>query len=307
MSPSAFGQRRSALWGVPLLLCAVLAGMLLQSSSPVPERPVVRTGLDLKAGELSAPFRVASFNVLGANHTRRGGTHPGFAPANVRTGYLVELLDLRGLDVAGLQEFQRPQYDTFMSLTQGAWGAYPGGELNNYATHNSIVWRTSEWELVQAKTISVPYFYGKLVEMPYVLLRNLDSGRLVWFANFHNPASSKRRGDQSKWRTRAAALQVQLANQLWSTGVPLILTGDMNEKASYFCKMTVNAPMKSASGGSYGTSACRAPASSRIDWVFGSNFVKFSGYDVRRGPLIRKTTDHPMVIADVSIPLHDRT
>ena len=305
MSPSVFAQRRRALWGVPLLLFAFLAGVLLEAPAAQQARPVA-PHVDLAAGQVSDSFRVASFNVLGANHTVRGGTHAGYASGVVRAGYLARLVDLRGLDVAGLQEFQRPQMDKFLELKQGTWGAYPGTQLTNYAGQNSIVWRTSEWELVQAKTIQVPYFFGKLVPMPYVLLRNVASGRLVWFANFHNPASGKRRGDQSKWRAQAAALEIGLANQLWNSGVPLVLTGDMNEKGTYFCKMTTQAPMKSASGGSFGTTSCRPPADLRIDWVYGSNFVQFSGYQVHRGALIEKTSDHPMVVADVSIPLRPR-
>ena len=307
MRTSALGQRRRpALWGVPLLLCAFLTGMLLDSPPPDRVDSTVSSDVDLVEGEVAGTFRVASFNVLGNNHTGPHGTHKGFASGATRTDYLIRLLDLRGLSVAGLQEFQRPQFDRFMSRTQGAWGVYPGNQLSNYATHNSIVWRTSQWELLEAKTLPIPYFHGTKVPMPYVLLRNLQSGRLVWFANFHNPASGKRRGNQSQWRNQAAAMEVALANTLWQTGVPLVLTGDMNEQASYFCKMATLAPMKSASGGGYGTSTCRPPAEQRIDWVFGSNFVQFSGYGVHRGDLIQKTSDHPMIVADVTIPLRPR-
>src|SRR6476661_1783950 len=171
MSPSALGQtrRRPAVWGVPLLLCAFLAGILLES--PAPQRahsapPVTPSSdVDLAAAAPTGTFRVASFNTLGANHTRPGGTHPKFASGPVRTGYLVRLLDARGLDVAGLQEFQRVQYDTFMDLTDGAWGVYPGAQLTNWATQNSIVWRTSEWEMLDARTLNIPYFFGKPVPM----------------------------------------------------------------------------------------------------------------------------------------------
>ena len=312
MSPSALGQtrRRPVLWGVPLLLLAFLTGSVLQQPAQRPHSAAPTTSssdVDLAASEMSSTFRVASFNVLGANHTGGRGTHPNMASGATRTEYLVRLLDLRGLNVAGLQEFQRSQYDKFMSLTKGAWGAYPGNQLSNYATHNSIVWRTSQWELLEAKTLPIPYFNGTKVPMPYVLLRNIASGRLVWFANFHNPASGKRRGDQSKWRATAAAMEIALANQLWESGVPLILTGDMNEQSTYFCKMTTQAPMRSASGGSFASTTCRPPSERRIDWVFGSNFVQFSNYQVHRGDLIRRTSDHPMIVADVSVPVRSRT
>src|SRR4051794_31562882 len=115
MSPSVLGQtrRRPALWGVPLLLCAFLAGSLLESAPPsrahsAPTAPPVVSSSDvgLASGGTSGTFRVASFNVLGANHTGGRGTHASMASGATRTGYLVRLLDLRGLNVAGLQEFQ---------------------------------------------------------------------------------------------------------------------------------------------------------------------------------------------------------
>ena len=107
---------------------------------------------------------------------------------------------------------------------------YPGDELSNYATHNSIAWRTAHWQLLEANTIPITYFDGKLIPMPYLLMRHVATGRLVWVANFHNPASTRNRGDQSKWRAKAKAAQIALANRLHQTGVPLIITGDMNER-----------------------------------------------------------------------------
>ena len=49
--------------------------------------------------------------------------------------------------------------------------------------------------------------------MPYLLMRHVATGRLIWIANFHNPASTRSRGDQSKWRTKAKAKRSR-----WPTG-----------------------------------------------------------------------------------------
>jgi endonuclease/exonuclease/phosphatase family metal-dependent hydrolase len=141
------------------------------------------------------------------------------------------------------------------------------------------------------------------LQMPYVLLRHKVTGQHVWFANFHNPASSVKRGDHSGWRALATWIQVALANELRATGHPVVFTGDMNEKGVYFCRFTTRTQMKAANGGSFGTSTCRTPPDMRIDWIFGSKELRFSGYQSLRSELVKKTSDHPMIISGVTVPV----
>lgn len=299
-------------WWVPtvgtlvLALAALLAGAVLSGApfAPAEDQPTLRTPFS-KAAETSGRIsRVASFNVLGANHTDpRNGNKASWADSDVRTPNTIKILDNNDVDLVGFQELNRIQYDQFMRRTSGAWAMYPGNKLTNYATHNSIAWRTADWELLEANTIPIPYFKGRLIPMPYLLMRHRATGRLVWVANFHNPASTRTRGDASKWRAQATAAEIALANKLYQTGVPLVITGDMNERASYHCAMTSKAPMQAANGGSVGTRRCVAPRDTRIDWIFGSDFVKFTNYVAQRTPLIQKTTDHPVVMADLSVPV----
>ena len=235
--------------------------------------PTVATPFSRMAKHHSHP-RVASFNVLGANHTDGPKANKqSFASSTVRTPATVKILDNNGVDIVGFQELNRVQHDQFMGLTKGAWDIYPGDELSNYATHNSIAWRTAKWELVEANTIPITYFDGVRVPMPYLLMRHKASGRLLWVANFHNPASTRHRAPQLKWRTMAKNDEIALANRIHETGVPLIITGDMNEKETYHCAMTSRAPMKAANGGSFGTTKCVAPRDTRIDWIFGSSYL----------------------------------
>lgn len=299
-------------WWVPtigtlaLALAALLAGAVLSGRplAPVEDQPTLRTPFSKAAGTTGRISRVASFNVLGANHTdSRRGNKASWADSDVRTPNTIKILDNNGVDLVGFQELNRIQHDQFMRKSGGAWAMYPGDKLSNYATHNSIAWRTAHWQLLEANTVPITYFSGKLVPMPYLLMRHVATGRLVWVANFHNPASTRNRGDQSKWRGKAKAAQVALANKLHQTGVPLIITGDMNERATYHCSMTSKAPMRAANGGSVGTRRCEAPRDTRIDWIFGSSFVKFTNYVAQRTPLIRRTTDHPVVMADLFVPV----
>ena len=123
----------------------------------------------------------------------------------------------------------RPSWSASASSRATRWDLYPADTLNRIDGHNSIAWRTDAWELVEANTIAIPYFHGAKVQMPYILLRHMASNRLVWFANFHNPANTRYVGDSTMWRAQARILEVGLANKIWESGVPLIYTGDMNE------------------------------------------------------------------------------
>ena len=117
--------------------------------------------------------------------------------------------------------------------------------------NKSIAWDTTRWEAVESRTVDIPYFDGNRRKMPVVLLRHRKTGQEAYFANFHNPASNSRRGNNDGHRWRAMMLEIDLANRLWNeTGYPVFITGDMNEREVYFCNMTGRAPMIAANGGS---------------------------------------------------------
>lgn len=286
----------AALTVLAAALAAVLAVTVLSVAGP---GATART----KAG-VSEPtaFRVTSFNILGGSHTAPGGKKSRMESGKVRVGYVTQLLDNWAIDVAGLQEVQVSQFEEFVRLRGAEWGAYPGRELTSWDTHNTIVWRTAVWERVEARAVAIPYFHGRKVQMPVVLLRHQVTGQQVWFANFHNPANGRTRGDHSGWRKLATWIQVALANQLRQTGHPVVFTGDMNEKEIYFCRFTRRTQMKAANGGSIGPGTCRPPSFMRIDWIFGSKELSFSGYKASRSPLVQKTSDHAMIVSGVTVP-----
>ena len=244
-------------------------------------------------------FRVSTFNVLGAGHTAAGGNKAvGWASGTTRMHWAVDLLRGAGVDVVGFQEFQRPQFAVFKNSMPN-WGVYPGGQLSRRgATANSIAWDEGKWERVEVHTIDIPYFGGKPWPMPYVLLRDRYSGQEVWFANFHNPADVH--GPAERFRDRATSLQINLAKSLHADGIPVIITGDMNDRSDYFCPMTGRAPMHAANGGSTGGS-CSPPSNMGIDWIFGSSDVDFASYTRNDGPLVNKTTDHPFIWSQATL------
>lgn len=251
-----------------------------------------------------ADFVISSFNVLGSSHTAgQGGLGPG--PARMRQA--VNLLAHHGVDVVGFQELQGDQYRELQRVAGGTYDVYPGTAAGPLGIENSLAWRTSEWTLQQAATIAIPYFDGNRRPMPYVLLKHNESGRFAWFANFHNPATNPKRGNNDRWRAIATTIEIELAQRLRAeTGYPVFITGDMNEREEYFCRLTGGAAMIAANGGSNIGGACNPPPYPMpVDWIFGSDMVTFAGYYRDESPYVRRTTDHPMIVAQAILDERD--
>jgi hypothetical protein len=242
---------------------------------------------------------LTTFNMLGASHTAAGGTHSRYASGAVRARGAAELIRRNGSDVVGFQELQAVQLASLRRHT--ALEFWPGSAMSPPDTENSLGWRRDKWRAVQEATVRIPYFDGGPRVMPVVRLRSRSTGLEAWFANFHNPADTKRFHRQQRFRTRATLIESRLANQLITrTGLPVFITGDMNERGSFFCRFTAMTPMVAARGGS-NTGRCRPRGSGGIDWIFGSQGVQFSDYRVDDSHLVDITTDHPVVSVHVRI------
>jgi endonuclease/exonuclease/phosphatase family metal-dependent hydrolase len=244
---------------------------------------------------------ISSFNVLGASHTAGKRNKRGFAKGKVRAKYAAQAIQQRGVDLVGLQELERPQALTLVDRLPG-YSIFPGPSKRRHASANSIMWRNDTWTVVEKHTIGIPYFNGNIIDMPYVRLRNLDTGTDVWVANFHNPASIKKRGDQSRWRAEATRRQVELANRLRAeTKLPVVFTGDFNERDVVFCRLVGATELEASNGGSAGNGHCSPPRDARIDWVFGTPELDWQSYIVDKGALIQRVTDHPMIVAKAKL------
>ena len=243
-------------------------------------------------------FTTASFNVLGANHTAgRGGLGPGYSRGKMAAG----LLRKHKVDLVGFQEMQRENFRGFRTiLPRKKFGVYPG--LHGKETidlENSVAWKKAKFTVVRARTIRIPYFHGQTRRMPVVLLEHRRSGRRVYAANFHNPASTSSHGNNEKWRDRATRRQIGLVKTLVRKHPhPILFTGDFNEHEEYFCKLTGATQMFSASGGSRSRD-CRVPRPRIVDLVFGSRAkgVRFAWYRSDESAQVRRTTDHPLIVA----------
>jgi hypothetical protein len=198
---------------------------------------------------------MATFNLLGSSHTANGGHSPGMASGVARMPGALQILAQHQVTVAGLQEFQPDQRAAFQRQATG-WAMYPGLSMGRKAGENSVAWRTDTWDLVKTGLVNITYFNGRERPMPYVLLKNKATGGQAYFSTFHNPANIG--GNMQRWRAEATSREIKLFNELEATGVPQLVTGDMNERAEYFCRVTAGTRLVAAAGGS-NAGTCRPP------------------------------------------------
>jgi hypothetical protein len=268
----------------------------------------------------STRWRMATFNVLGSGHTDGPGADAtGFESADVRMGYTVKILQRQDLSVVGFQEMRLDQYDEFNRLTGTKWDVWPDRPTNTtvFAQRhiaNSLAWRTDLWEPTRREFETHRYINDdSTVNYPVVWLRNKVTGETVIAANFHNVSDKFNReisGGAQARRNEEVAAEITLANRLTAENpdVPIFFTGDFNERETAFCKIVAQTPLRAANGGWATATKCHPPAplpgmnTIPVDWVFGSAPATLLGYTRYRDALVQKTTDHPVVISNVSVP-----
>jgi endonuclease/exonuclease/phosphatase family metal-dependent hydrolase len=145
------------------------------------------------------------------------------------------------------------------------------------------------------KNGSVAYtFASQRIPLPYVLLRDDKSGAEFWMITAHNSA-----GGLEGQRDAGTAIEIALIKQLKATGLPVIITGDMNEHTEFFCKVAASTGMVAANGGS-GAGGCHLPPPPlRVDWIMGGGGVSFSGYR-QDGAGLGRASDHYYLYSQVT-------
>ena len=88
-------------------------------------------------------------------------------------------------------------------------------------------------------------------------------------------------------------------NRLKSEGIPIFLTGDMNDRVEFFCRVAPITGMVSADGGSL-AGGCHTGHSPAVDWVLGWGNVSFSGYIEDRSTL-GDVSDHHFVVGTATV------
>jgi hypothetical protein len=279
---------------------AAAAAEQLADSEPVAGQVLVDRPNPRRSAPPVLTFRMASFNALGSSHTKRGTHRRQKASGPARTARAGQYVLDNNIDLVGFQEMQADQRSAFMGATDGRYALYPGNELRSMDGENSIAYRLDTWELVKADTISIPYFGGHPRNMPVIMLKNKQTGITAYFTNFHNPADTQEFGNQGRWRAIAQDRETQLFGELKDNGYPVFVTGDMNERESWFCAVSGPGALVSAAETVFGRNGCSVPGF-RIDWIAGSQGVVFSNYHEDDSGVVSWMTDHSVMITDATI------
>ena len=275
------------------VLVTVLAVLLLG-----PAVPVAAAGATASSGEHRPPppvsFRIASFNVLGSNHTTQSRSwHPGRTRAKIARRWIRN----QGLSIVGLQE---AQVDQLRVLTRKRWKAFPSPRhARNTETAQSVIWRRSRWRLLEAHTFTIPFARGQHRKQPVVRLENRRTHRQVWVISVHLSAREGPRGDRDRRVGRARL--VREVRRLQPTRPPIVVTGDMNDHRRIFCAVAGRTRLVAASGGSHDADGCRTPAVMRVDWIFGSRSIAWKKFRYEDGGRLDAVTDHAVPVVTATL------
>jgi hypothetical protein len=244
----------------------------------------------------TAPFDVVvgTFNVLGSQHTAPGGDRQRFPPASVRSPKAAALMLKHNVDIIGTQELQADQLQSITSRTGLA--AWPGLAWGSAETDNSVLYNPDRFELVSGSKFIIP-FMGRPRPQPILRLREKATGGELYVVNTHPSAHD---GRYLTERRRGQATLVSIVNQLKSTGLPVLVTGDMNDREEFYCRVVPPAGLTAANGGSYADGCHPPPSPTPVDWVVGSG-VTWSGYWRDTSSTTSRISDHIMVSATAHV------
>ena len=83
--------------------------------------------------------------------------------------------------------------------------------------------------------------------------------------------------------------------------MPVILTGDFNERDGRFCRLTATGHLRAAAGGANRTGECRPPAFEWHRLDLRQPPAELDTVDRRPLPGGQRTSDHPLVYATATL------
>lgn len=245
-----------------------------------------------------APFdlTIGTFNVLGSQHTAAGGDRHRYPPASTRSVGAANLILRHGVDIVGTQETQTDQLSALQARTGLA--AWPGTGWGATETDNSILYDDSRFSYVSGDSFTIT-FMGHPHPQPILRLRDIATGREFYVVNTH-PSAGGGRYAAERQAGRAALVGV-VQDLRSSTGLPVFVTGDMNDRELFYCNVVPQAALTAPNGGSY-ASGCRPPPSPiPVDWVAGSAGISWSGYWRDTTPVTNRISDHYFISATAHV------
>lgn len=261
--------------------------------------PATKGGRDPLARQAEAeaqdePFdvRIGTFNVLGSQHTAAGGDRRRYPAASTRSPAAASLLLKHGVDIVGAQELQADQLAALTSRL--GFAAYPGTAWGSAETDNSILYDPDRFEFVSGSHFTIT-FMGRARPQPILKLRERATGREFYVINTHPSAHGGRYATE---RRNGWATLVSIVQSLKGEGLPILVTGDMNDREAFYCAVVSPAGMTAANGG--GSGCAPPPSPVPVDWVVGYG-VSWTGYWRDTTPVNRRISDHFLVSATAHV------
>ncbi|MCY7395480.1 MAG: endonuclease/exonuclease/phosphatase family protein [Nocardioides sp.] len=245
---------------------------------------------------VSYSFTMASFNILGSQHTAPGGDATGYAPGRVRAEWAAALVASYDASIVGLQEVQADQLDALAAASGGTSDFWPGTSLGGVGIPQSVMWDNRVWQATYTGSLTIP-FVGTTRPQPIVRLQHVASGREIYVINIHNSPQ-----DRQAERDQALAIEVAAINELRRDGIPVFIMGDFNERDRAFCTITGRTDLLASNGGAVVGGSCRPPAGMRIDWIFASPDAQLSGHRTDDSVVVNRITDHAVITTEVTVP-----
>lgn len=276
-------------------------------------------------------LKVATYNVLGANHTT-GTSYQG------RADKFIQVITSNNIDVIGLQELQGRQRDYIYPKIKNFYDVFPAAKdaSSAHSAENSIMWNKTKYQIVgQGKfQPGLVYFCSKKLNAPYVKLKDTASGQEFYVLNTHDPANSVNNpciNVAERDRYRNALQHLEFMKSLESEGLPIIYTGDFNSKYILttsgkngnpylgkaknltYCILTSDGSFNDAYD-VYSKRAAQCPTTTPpgsgagIDHVYLSKDIGVTGYQSIPGGANGtglSGSDHPALIFDVVLPKSD--
>jgi endonuclease/exonuclease/phosphatase family metal-dependent hydrolase len=303
--PKAF--RSLALTLVATTALTTVATQLPASAAGSPSDSVAGTQLSKpkkakKPGKVvkDLTFNIASFNILGSNHTD-GKKRSRFASGATRARWAVDLLQTHKISIIGFSEIQADQLRTVLAYGNGKYTSYPSPDAPRKAVPTAIVWKKRWWELVSAKDFIVP-FLGQQRPQPAIVLRHKVTGQEVGVVNVHlTPVRKRNKMFGEGERDKGTRKMIRQARLLSEQGMPVFLTGDMNEREEVFCDVTSRTNMVAAAGGT-NDGSCQPPKNIGLDWIFTTPDVLLSEFRFQADELVKRITDHRVPMVRATLP-----
>jgi hypothetical protein len=224
--------------------------------------------------------RLTTFNIL-SSAMARGGVDRAARAARWVQG--------QNATVSAFQEVAKDQL-RHMQRAMPRYNFFPRRTLGTRGSAIQIAWDTSQVQLVDTGHVMRP-FLGWQRPIPFVRLRDRDTGRGFWVMAIHNAP-----GGHETERDVSTAKEIAQIKRMLGKGRPVFAIGDVNERSEFCTKVARATPLVSMNGGTR-KKPCPVPRFGGPDWMLGAG-AEFSGF----AKVYNGISDHPALTAKAWVP-----